>query len=254
MTRRAPIFLRAASPPGSTSPERRTTTRSPPSRPSYWKPHSVTPEWATRSSSTPLATDLPCATTRPTTGRPTPGTGKPSAASTGPTSTAPGNAPCPCPPLTGVAWSARGGRSGDYECGFVGEYHGLNAIAQAELGEYPADVDLHGALGQVQAGRDFAVGHARGDMGEDVLLTAGESLPDLVGTTAAGRLWLPTGELADEAAGGGRGEDRVAGGDSADRVGQVIRLRVFEQETAGPRAQPGVDVVVQVEGGQDQDF
>ena len=60
------------------------------------------------------------------------------------------------------------------------------------------------------------------------------------------------GELADEALGGAGREDGVAGGDGADRGDQVVGLGVFEQEAAGARAQPGVDVVVQVERGQDQ--
>lgn len=42
------------------------------------------------------------------------------------------------------------GCPGDYQSRFVGEYDGLDAIRQAELGEYPADMDLHGAPGQVQ--------------------------------------------------------------------------------------------------------
>ena len=64
--------------------------------------------------------------------------------------------------------------SRDYQCRFVGEDDGLDAITQAELGQYPADMDLHRAGGQVHPGGDFAVGHARGDEGEDVLLAGGE--------------------------------------------------------------------------------
>ena len=73
-----------------------------------------------------------------------------------------------------------------FRCGFVSEHNRLDAITQAELGEYPADMDLHGALGQVQAGRDFAVGHARRDQCEDVLLAAGEGLLYLGRAAAAG--------------------------------------------------------------------
>ena len=60
----------------------------------------------------------------------------------------------------------------------------LDAVAQAELGQDPADVNLHGALGQEQAGRDLAVGHARRDAGEDVLLRPVRACR----TWAAGRL------------------------------------------------------------------
>lgn len=98
--------------------------------------------------------------------------------------------------------------SGLDDAAFVGEYDGLDAVPQAELGQYPADMDFHRALGQEQAGRDLAVGQAGGDTGEDVLLAAGEGLPYLDGVLAAG--WfgrLGGGELADEAAGGGRPQD-----------------------------------------------
>ena len=60
-----------------------------------------------------------------------------------------------------------------------------DAVAQDELGQDPADVDLHGALGDVQAGCDFAVGHACGDESEDVLLAASEGAAYLL--VAAGR-------------------------------------------------------------------
>jgi hypothetical protein len=38
-------------------------------------------------------------------------------------------------------------RPWDDQCGFVGQYDGLNSIPQAELAEYPTDVNLHGASG-----------------------------------------------------------------------------------------------------------
>jgi hypothetical protein len=66
---------------------------------------------------------------------------------------------------------------GGYQPGFAGEHDGLDPVAQAELGQHPADMNLHCALGQEQAGRDHAVGHARGDAAEDVLLAAGQGLP-----------------------------------------------------------------------------
>jgi hypothetical protein len=66
---------------------------------------------------------------------------------------------------------------GSYQPGFVREHDGLDAVAQAELGQDPADVNLHCALGQEQAGRDLDVGHASRDAGEDVLLAVGQGLP-----------------------------------------------------------------------------
>src|SRR6202020_2290943 len=48
------------------------------------------------------------------------------------------------------------------------------------------------------------------------------------------------------------GQDGVAGRDGADGGDQVGGLGVLEQEAAGAGSQAGVDVVVEVEGGQDQ--
>jgi hypothetical protein len=87
----------------------------------------------------------------------------------------------------------------------------LDAVAQAELGQDPADVNFHGALGQEQAGRDLAVGPAGRDAGEDVLLAAGEGLPQLGARVGARLSGLRAGgELANEAGSGGRREDGVA--------------------------------------------
>src|SRR5271155_4754931 len=105
-------------------------------------------------------------------------------------------------------------RPRSYQRGFVGKDHGLDAIAQAELGQYPADVDLHRARGQVQAVGDFAVGHARGDEGEDVLLAAGQRAADLLGALAVSGLGLAGmlgSELADETLRGARRENGVTG-------------------------------------------
>ncbi len=69
---------------------------------------------------------------------------------------------------------------------------------------------------------------------------------------AAGRFGLLSGELTDEAVGSARRQDGVACGDGVDGGDQAGGLGVFEQEAAGAGPQPGVDVVVEVEGGQDQ--
>ena len=62
------------------------------------------------------------------------------------------------------------------------------------------------------------------------------------------------GELVDEPAGRGGSQDRVAGGHRADGGEQVCWRCVLEQESAGAGLEPGEDVLVQVEGGQDQDL
>ena len=132
----------------------------------------------------------------------------------------------------------RRGCPGDDQSRFVGEHDGLDTIPQAELGEYPADMDLHGAPGQVQAGRDLAVGHACRDQGEGVLFAPGENVLYLGGAAAVRRLGRLGGELADEAPGRGRREDGVTRGDGVDRGDQPLGLGVFEQEAAGARPEP----------------
>src|SRR4051812_11803656 len=58
------------------------------------------------------------------------------------------------------------------------------------------------------------------------------------------------GELGDQPARDAGGEQRVAGGNGLDRLQELARARVLEQEAAGSGAQRAVDVVVEVEGGE----
>ena len=61
------------------------------------------------------------------------------------------------------------------------------------------------------------------------------------------------GEVLDQPAGDRRREQRVAGGDDADRVEQPVGGRVLEQEAAGADPQRLVDVLVAVEGREHHD-
>jgi hypothetical protein len=47
------------------------------------------------------------------------------------------------------------------EAGFVGEHDGLDAVAQAELGEDAADVGPGGVLADDEFGRDLVVGYRK---------------------------------------------------------------------------------------------
>jgi hypothetical protein len=91
------------------------------------------------------------------------------------------------PVVTGVGervWATRGtrGRSGFVvRCGgqaqqaaLVGERDGLDAVPQAEFGQYPGEVGLHGLLTEVQLCRDLPVGEVSGDQPEHVDLPFGE--------------------------------------------------------------------------------
>jgi hypothetical protein len=123
--------------------------------------------------------------------------------------------------------------SGSCQAGFVGKDDGLKTVAQVELGQYPADVDLHGARGQVQAGGDLGIGQADGDESEDVLLTAGEGSADLLGWPAAGLLGGLGGELPDEAPGGaGRLQASAGGTDHPLAAGRRYLRALLPDETA----------------------
>src|SRR5215831_8969467 len=76
-------------------------------------------------------------------------------------------------------------------------------------------------------------------------VVSGESggLPGRVG-------WCGLEEPLDQAAGGAGRDDRVPGEYRPDRGHELRRQRVLEQEPAGSGPQPGVYVLVEVEGGQ----
>ena len=63
----------------------------------------------------------------------------------------------------------------------------------------------------------------------------------------------PARVALDQPARDRRGEERVAGGDHPDGLSELVGARVLEQEAARAGAEGFVDVVVEVEGGQDQD-
>jgi hypothetical protein len=48
------------------------------------------------------------------------------------------------------------------QAGFIGQHDGLDSVAQAQLGEYPSDMDFYGSFGQLQFGGDLAVGSPGG--------------------------------------------------------------------------------------------
>src|SRR5262252_3660631 len=80
------------------------------------------------------------------------------------------------------------------EAGLVGQHDGLDAVAEAELGQYPPDVDFDGSLGQVHLAGDLAVGEPGGEPGEDVPFPVGELAEQAI---AAGLL-AGGGEQGDE--------------------------------------------------------
>src|SRR5262249_61748117 len=60
------------------------------------------------------------------------------------------------------------------QAGLVGEDHRLDAVAQPELGQYPADVRFDRALAEVRPLGDLRIGQAAGDQREHLALARGE--------------------------------------------------------------------------------
>src|SRR3954447_2632888 len=123
----------------------------------------------------------------------------------------------------------------------------LHPVAYAELAEEDGDVVLHGGRTHPQDRRDLSVGQPPRDLQQHVRLARGEQVePGPVERTGPGR------EPVDQPAGHRRIEQRGAPVDHPYRVDHPLRLGVLEQETGGPGAQRGEQVLVETEGGQHQ--
>jgi hypothetical protein len=110
-------------------------------------------------------------------------------------------------------------------------------------------VGADGGLADDELTGDLGVGQAAGDQPEHLDLALGQCSH---GGGDVGAGWRSTDELLDEPAGDVGGEQGVAGGDVAHGGGQLAGPDRLEQEAAGARAHRLVDVLVEVEGGQDQ--
>src|SRR4029450_571588 len=119
-------------------------------------------------------------------------------------------------------------------------HHRLHPRVQVQLLEDVADVVLDGVLGDVELFGDVAVVVALGAQLEDLHLALGEprggDLLLLVGALDHGR------ELIEELGGHGGRDQRLALGDRADRVGDLLDRDLLEQVAVGA----GLDGVVQV--------
>ena len=141
--------------------------------------------------------------------------------------------------------------TGDDQPRLIGGDDRLGPVAQPQLAENPADVRFHCLLGDHQPGGDLRIGQTLGDQAEHLGFARRER--GEFGLGWGGCVGPQPGELAYEAAGDGGREQCFACGDDPHRVEQPLGGDVFEQEAAGPGAQRVVDVLVQVEGGEDED-
>ncbi len=109
---------------------------------------------------------------------------------------------------------------------------------------------LHRLLADGEAAGDLGVGQALGDQPEHLGLAGREGAER---RQPVGGRRPAAGELGDQAAGDGGGDQRVARGDDPDGVEQPLGGDVLEQEPAGPGVQCVVHVLVEVERRQHQD-
>jgi len=149
----------------------------------------------------------------------------------------------------GLTRSRRDGR-GD-QAGLVGHDDQLGAVPGVQLGHDAAYVGLGGERAQEQPGGDFVVGQALGGQRHHLALPVGQACQ----RDAARRgPFGAAGDVGDQPAGHAGRQQRVAAGHHPDGLDQLGRLGVLDQETAGPGAQRLVDVLVGLEGGQDDDL
>src|SRR5215207_11210648 len=135
------------------------------------------------------------------------------------------------------------------QSGVVGVDHRLDAVAQRQLVEDVVHVGLDGALAEEQLGTDLGVRPAAGQLAEHVDFAGGE--PGQVGGRR--RVGAGGGELLDQAAGDGGGQQGVALRRDPHGPYEVLGRDVLEEEAAGAGGQGVEDVFVQVVGGQDDD-
>jgi hypothetical protein len=110
-------------------------------------------------------------------------------------------------------------------------------------------VSLGGRGAQHQSVGDLVVGQAVRDERRDLALPVGKGFHPHRGH----RVRRPGDELADQAAGYRRGQQRVPAHHDVQRPQQLGRLGVLQQESARARPQRGEDVLVEPEVGQDHD-
>jgi hypothetical protein len=135
--------------------------------------------------------------------------------------------------------------AGRDEPGLISEHDRLDPVAQSQLAQDPGHVGLHRRLAQRQRRGQLGVAQPPRDQAEHLELPRREHGQALVVVSRR--------EPLHQAAGDGRGEQRVAPADQPDRGDQVLGGDVLEQEPAGPGGQRRVDVLVQVERGEDDD-
>ena len=149
----------------------------------------------------------------------------------------------------GLSWLTSAARPAE-RARLVGEHDRLHAVAEAELAEDVREWVLTVASLRKSAAAISAFERPRAT-------SSSTSSSRSVSSASSGGAPRPgrraADELLDQAAGDRGGEQRVAGGDDADGLGELLGPDVLEQEAAGAGLHRLVDVLVEVERRQDQD-
>src|SRR5215831_4352592 len=126
-----------------------------------------------------------------------------------------------------------------------GDY-GLHPVAHTELAQDGRDVRLHGRLADDKTLRNLCVRQSAGYEAQDLELAPGEAVQ------RPRRRARRAGEPLEQSLCHRRAEQCVAGGHDADRVDELFRLDVLQQEAACTGADRFVDVLVRIEGREDE--
>src|SRR5829696_873827 len=153
-----------------------------------------------------------------------------------------------CDAVGGLRQTAAGAFAASDAAGLVGPHGDLDAVSGAELSHEAGEVGFDGAWGDVELAGDLIVGAALGYGHEDFLLAGGERfyrLPRWEG--------LCVGERCEQSDSHAGCDQCVSVGGGVEGLGQQGGSGVFEQEPAGAGFERPVDILVEVEGGDDHD-
>lgn len=116
-----------------------------------------------------------------------------------------------------------------------------SASSKSEKSSSPGQMGLGGGVADEQFGSDLAVGQAPSDECQHLAFSLGDAVEPLRRDGSRGGT---VRELLDQASGDARRDEGVTGGHDAGGGEDVVQRHVLDQESAGPRPERGVDVVV----------
>ena len=140
-----------------------------------------------------------------------------------------------------VAWIGVAGRSPLDQAVVVGEDHRVHAVAQLQFGQHPADVGLHGRLGQEELRADLAVREALRDREQDLALARRERRGGIVPAPARRTpSWRAAGRRTAPASSASPARTRRRPrGDGADRAAMSSAGRAsFRRNPLAPARRP----------------